>query len=59
MLLDKYPLTFDLPYVRPMDFTKKAMKDFIYVTAEGVSTEEQLQKWIELGLEHAKSKLDN
>lgn len=44
-------------FVRPMDFTKRPMKEFIYVVAKGFETEEQLQNWIELGLEHAKSKL--
>ncbi len=44
-------------HVRPMDFTKRPMKDFIYVSPEGFKTEEQLLHFIELGLEHAKSKL--
>jgi TfoX/Sxy family transcriptional regulator of competence genes len=44
-------------FVRPMDFTKKPMKEFIYVSAEGFVTEHQLLQWIELGLEHAKHKL--
>lgn len=43
--------------VRPMDFTKRPMKEFIYVAPNGFGTEEQLQYWLELGLEHAKSKL--
>jgi len=44
-------------FVRPMDFTGKPMKEFIFVTVEGYHTEEQLQYWIELGVEHAKNKL--
>lgn len=44
-------------FVRPMDFTGKPMKEFIFVSEEGYRTEEQLQYWIELGLEHANSKL--
>lgn len=44
-------------FVRPMDFTGKPMKEFIFVSPEGFKTEEQLQQWMELGLEHAKSKL--
>jgi hypothetical protein len=40
-----------------MDFTKRAMKEFIYVASEGFKTESKLLHWIELGLEHAKSKL--
>ena len=44
-------------YVRPMDFTKRPLKEFIYVSEAGITTEEQLLHYIELGLEHAKSKL--
>ena len=47
-----------MPEVRPMDFTKKPMKEFIYVSPEGFRTEQQLQYWIELGLEHAKRKIN-
>lgn len=43
--------------VRPMDFTGKAMKEFVFVSEAGFKTEEQLYYWIELGLEHAKNKL--
>ena len=44
-------------YVRPMDFTGKPMKEFVFVAPEGYRTEEQLDYWIGLGLEHAKAKL--
>jgi len=44
-------------FVRPMDFTKRPMKEFVYVSQEGYKTEAQLLHYIELGLEHAKSKL--
>lgn len=44
-------------FVRPMDFTKKPMKEFVYISPNGFKTEEQLQIWVELGLEHAQSKL--
>ncbi len=43
--------------VRPMDFAKRPMKEFIYVSSKGFETEEQLQNWIELGIEHAQNKL--
>lgn len=45
-------------YVRPMDFTGKPMKEFIFVSPGGYQTNEQLQQWIELGVEHAKNKLN-
>lgn len=44
-------------FVRPMDFTKRPMKAFVYVSPTGVTTEIELLHYIELGLEHAKSKL--
>ena len=44
-------------HVRPMDFTKKAIKEFVYVSQDGFITETELLYFIELGLEHAKSKL--
>lgn len=44
-------------YVRPMDFTKRPMKEFVFVSPEGIKTEEALHHYIELGLEHAQGKL--
>jgi len=41
--------------VRPMDFTKRPMKEFIYVELEH---ERNLPYWINLGIEHAKTKLN-
>jgi len=43
--------------IQPMDFTKKAMKEFLYVLPDAVKTEEELLFFIELGVEHAKTKL--
>ncbi|RAJ09998.1 TfoX/Sxy family protein [Arenibacter echinorum] len=45
-------------HVRLMDFAKRPMKEFVYVSHEGIATEEQLLNYIELGLEHAKQKLN-
>ena len=45
------------PYVRPMDFTGKPMKEFVFVGEKGYQTQEQLTNWITLGLEHAKTKI--
>lgn len=55
---DKMDAILSKVHVRPMDFTNKPLKEFVYVCEEGFVTEEQLQHWIELGLEHAKSKLN-
>ncbi len=53
----KMPDELTKPYVRPMDFTKRSMREFIYVSEEGFTTESQLHHYITLGLEHAKTKL--
>ena len=58
VVTEKMEEVLKMQVVRPMDFTKKPMKEFIYVSPEGFHTEQQLQQWIELGLEHAKRKLD-
>ncbi|WP_422351212.1 TfoX/Sxy family protein [Flagellimonas sp.] len=57
VISEKMEAVLQQDFVRPMDFTGKPMKEFIFVSPEGFRTEEQLQGWIELGLEHAKSKL--
>lgn len=54
---DKMPNELAKPLVRPMDFTKRPLKEFIYVSPDGFKSEEDLLYFIELGLEHAKSKL--
>ncbi|MBT8264821.1 MAG: TfoX/Sxy family protein [Muriicola sp.] len=45
-------------HVRPMDFTKKPMKESIFVAPQGFITEEELQEYIELGIEHAVAKFN-
>ena len=57
VVADKMDEELAKPTVRPMDFTKRPMKEFIYVSENGFKTEAQLLHYIDLGLEHAKSKL--
>ena len=45
------------PFIRPMDFTKKPLKEFIYVSGEGFDNDKDLNHYIVLGIEHALSKL--
>ena len=40
-----------------MDFTGKPMKEFLFVEPAAFQSEKQLSDWIELGIEHAESKL--
>ena len=43
------------PGVRPMDFTGKPMKGFVFVGAEGLKTERMLRRWVDRGVEFASS----
>ena len=45
------------PFVRPMDFTGKPMKEFVYVHQDGITMDSDLEYWLQLGLEHAQTKL--
>ena len=38
------------PHTRPMDFTGKTMRNFVFVTAPGVRSDGQLRRWLELAL---------
>jgi TfoX/Sxy family transcriptional regulator of competence genes len=39
---------------RPMDFTGKAMKGFVFVDEDALDTKKKLQYWIDLALEYNK-----
>ncbi len=54
---EKMDKTLAEDHVRPMDFTNRPMKEFIFVSPEAYKTEAQLQHWIELGIEHAQRAL--
>lgn len=56
VISEKMPEILNMPFVSPMDFTGKPMKEFIFVDPGGFATEETLQFWVELGIEHAQSK---
>ncbi|MEN8797602.1 MAG: TfoX/Sxy family protein [Flavobacteriaceae bacterium] len=58
VVAEKMPSILNRDEVRPMDFTNRPMKEFIYVSQKGFESEEQLMFWIELGLEHAQRKLN-
>jgi hypothetical protein len=40
---------------RPMDFTGRPMKGFVYVSPTGTGGEEDLSGWVELAADHAAS----
>lgn len=43
------------PHVRPMDFTGRPMKGFLYVEAAGVRTAAGVRKWVMRAVDHATS----
>ena len=43
--------------VRPMDFTGRPMKEFVFVEPEGFKRADQLVRWARLGLQHAQRQL--
>ena len=45
------------PHVRPMDFTSRPMKGFLYVSADGYKTEKQLSAWVERSVDFVSSNL--
>ncbi len=43
------------PYARPMDFTGRPMKGFVYVTLAGVEKDRDLAAWVQRGVDFALS----
>jgi len=52
---DAYQRLVRHPHARKMDFTGKPMKGFVYVSPEGVESEEGLRLWVGHGLAYASS----
>jgi TfoX/Sxy family transcriptional regulator of competence genes len=44
------------PNVKPMDFSGKAMRGFLYVEPGGIATARSLRKWVERVLKFAESR---
>jgi TfoX/Sxy family transcriptional regulator of competence genes len=43
------------PHARPMDFTGRPLRGFVYVAPEGCRTSAKLNGWVKLGLDFALS----
>lgn len=52
---DGYDHALAEPQVKPMDFTGRPLRGFVYVDPEGFKTEDSLMKWIDRGLQVASS----
>ena len=54
---EMYEKALSRPHSRPMDFTGKPMRGFVYVEPQGYKTTDSLSNWIKLGLDYV-SKLE-
>lgn len=52
-LREEYDNLLKKPHAGEMTFTGKPMKGFLYVAPEGILTDKQLQKWLDVGIEFA------
>jgi TfoX/Sxy family transcriptional regulator of competence genes len=50
---DAYNEALAQPHARRMDFTGRPMKGFVFVACEGFESDEDLESWIQRGVEFA------
>lgn len=50
---DEYEQALTQPHVRPMDFTGKPMKGYLYVAPDGLNHNDQLRYWLQRGRVYA------
>jgi TfoX/Sxy family transcriptional regulator of competence genes len=48
---DRYEEALSHPFGRPMDFTGKPLKNFVFVSTEGFKKKTDLEYWLEMGIE--------
>jgi TfoX/Sxy family transcriptional regulator of competence genes len=51
---DRYEEVMEKEGCKPMDFTGRVMKGFVFVDADAISTKKKLEYWIKLALEYNK-----
>ncbi len=47
---DQYEDSLSQPHARPMDFTGRPMKGFVYVEPQGLDSDPRLREWVDRGL---------
>ena len=52
---DRSDEALSLPNSRPMDFTGKPMKGFVYVSAKGWSNDRTLKQWVDMAVAYVTS----
>ena len=51
----RYEGALALPHARPMDFTGRPIKGFVYVDSKGWSKDATLKKWLDMGIDYVSS----
>ena len=52
---DKHESMLSLPHARPMDFTGRPMKGWVYVDAASIDDDEVFEEWVLRGIDYALS----
>ncbi len=52
---DAYEDALAQPHARPMDFTGRPLKGFVYVGAEGIESDTELKDWVARGVAFVKT----
>lgn len=52
---ERYEDCLKKPHVRPMDFTGRPIRGFIYVESSGLKATAQLKRWVNAGFDFASS----
>lgn len=47
---ERYEEALAEPHARPMDFTGRPLKGYVYIAPAGIKTEKQLRRWVEQAL---------
>jgi len=53
--LDAYEAALNRPHVRKFDVTGRVMRGWVMVQPGGVESDEELQQWVQLGVEFARA----
>jgi len=53
---DNYEQALAKPHARPMDFTGRPMRGFVYVESDGCKTRKTLSAWVDSGIKYSKLK---
>ncbi|HSA59215.1 MAG TPA: TfoX/Sxy family protein [bacterium] len=52
---ERYEKSLAKPHVRPMDFTGRPLKGFLFVGPKGLKSDHSLKDWIDLGLRYVRA----